>query len=219
MKKIIDDVISIGQHLYQQKYIVGSEGNISCRIDAKNILITRSGVCKGELAKEDILTVNLSGNFKKGSLNPSTEMKLHLAAYQERTDAMAVIHAHPTFSVSLMLAGISLNQAYLPESVLLLGNVPTAEYARPSTDQVPESIREYIKHSDIVLLARHGSITVGKTLKEAYQKLEILENTARVIWLAHQIGNPQPLPVTEVKEIQKLRKSVYGLEYPIIPFD
>jgi L-fuculose-phosphate aldolase len=142
-----------------------------------------------------------------------------LAVYRERPDVQAVIHAHPPVAVSLTLAGISLDQPFLPESVLLLGRIPTAEYARPSTNQVPTSIKEFIRRTDVLLLARHGSIAVGKNLKEAFQKLEILENTARIVWLAKQVGNPLPITEEEVKEIQKLRKTVYGLDYPIIPFD
>jgi L-fuculose-phosphate aldolase len=219
MKKIIQDIITTGQRLYNQKYIVGTEGNISWRINKEKLLVTRSGICKADMNESDIVPIDSSGNVLEREIRPSSEIKLHLAVYQERSDAKAIIHAHPPFAVSLTLAGIQLNQPFLPENVLLLGSVPTADYARPSTDQVPASIRKYIRKTDIILLERHGSITIGKNLKEAFQKLEILENTARVVWLSKQLGDPQPLPDEEIKEIQKLRKSVYGLDYPIIPFD
>jgi L-fuculose-phosphate aldolase len=219
MKRIIQDMISIGQRLYNRKYIVGSEGNISCRINQEKILVTRSGACKGEMREDDIIPIDLSGKVLKKEVRPSSEIQLHLAVYRERPDVKAVIHAHPPVAVSLTLAGIPLDQPYLPECILLLGSVPTADYARPSTDQVPASIEEYIRKTDILLLTRHGSVTVGKNLKEAFQKLEILENTARIVWLAKQVGNPLPMALEEVKEIQKLRKTVYGLDYPIVPFD
>jgi L-fuculose-phosphate aldolase len=219
MKKIIEQFISTGQALYDQKYIVGTQGNFSWRINNKKILVTRSGINKADMCKDDIIAIDPSGNTLEDGAMPSSEIKLHLAVYRERPDARAVIHAHPPYAISLTLAGIQLNQPFLPESVLLLGSVPTANYARPSTDQVPESIKAYIQQTDILLLARHGSITIGKNLEEALHKLEVLENTARIVWLAKQVGNPQPLPADEIKEIQKLRKNVYGLKYPIIPFD
>lgn len=219
MKRIIQDMISIGHRLYNRKYIVGTEGNISCRINMEKILVTRSGACKGEMQEDDIIPIDFSGKALKKESRPSSEVQLHLAVYRDRPDVMAVIHAHPPVAVSLTLAGIPLDQPFLPESVLLLGSIPMAEYARPSTEQVPASIKEFIRRTDILLLTRHGSITVGKNLKDAFQKLEILENTARIVWLAKQVGNPMPMSVEEVKKIQKLRKTVYGIDYPIIPFD
>ena len=144
---------------------------------------------------------------------------MHLGVYRQRPDVKAVVHAHPPYAISLSLAGIALDKPYTPESVLLLGAVPTAAYGRPSTSQVAESIQEYLKKTDIILLERHGSLTVGSTLQEAFEKLEILENTARIVWLARQSGIIKPLPLKEAKEIFALRKEVYGLRYPVIPFE
>jgi L-fuculose-phosphate aldolase len=213
------ELLRMGKLLYQQQYIVATEGNLSCRIDSKNILITRSGVCKGELTPDDLIKVSLNKRTSTGDQRPSTEMRMHLEVYRQRPDVKAVIHAHPPYAVSLTLAGISLNKPYTPESVLLLGAVPTAVYGRPSTSQVAESIQKYLKKTDIILLERHGSLTVGKTLTEAFYKLEILENTAKIVWLTRQAGIIKPLPAKEVRELFALRKEVYGLEYPIIPFD
>ena len=219
MKTVIQEIIKTGQKLYHQKFIVAGQGNISCRVGKNHILATRSGVCKGELTEGDIVELDMQGKVRSSQNKPSSEIKLHLAVYRERADVQAVIHAHPPFGVSLTLAGIRLDQPLLPESVLLLGSVPTAPYARPSTDQVPNSIKSLIKETDTLLLARHGSVTVGKNLNEAFQKLEILENTARIIWLSRQVGSPKPLPAREVREILKLREKVYGIDFPIISFE
>ncbi|OGB62156.1 MAG: hypothetical protein A2Y94_08520 [Caldithrix sp. RBG_13_44_9] len=213
------ELLRIGTLLYQRQYIVASEGNLSCRIDSKNILITRSGVCKGELTPDDLIKISLEKRASTGKQRPSTEMRMHLEVYRQRPEVNAVIHAHPPYAISLSLAGISLEKPYTPESVLLLGAVPTAAYGRPSTSQVAESIQEYLKRTDIILLERHGSLTVGKTLPEAFNKLEVLENTAKIVWLARQSGIIKPLPLKEAKELFALRREVYGLEYPVIPFD
>ena len=213
------ELIRLGRLLYQRQYIVASEGNLSCRIDSKNILITRSGVCKGELTPNDLIKVSLEKRTASGKQKPSTEIQMHLGVYRQRPDVKAVVHAHPPYAISLSLAGIALDKPYTPESVLLLGAVPTAAYGRPSTSQVAESIQEYLKKTDIILLERHGSLTVGSTLQEAFEKLEILENTARIVWLARQSGIIKPLPLKEAKEIFALRKEVYGLRYPVIPFE
>lgn len=213
------ELLRIGKIVYQRQYITGSEGNLSLRIGSNDILITRSGVCKGELTFNDLMKLSLQKNAFNHSQKPSSEWQLHLEVYRQRPEIKAVIHAHPPYCISLSLAGISLEKPYTPESVLLLGAVPTAPYGRPSTSQVSKSIQKYIKKTDIILLERHGSLTVGYTLKEAFQKLEILETTAKIVWLGRQAGIIKPLSLKEAKELFALRREVYGLEYPIIPFE
>lgn len=209
----------MGEILYQRQYITGSEGNLSLRMGSDDILITRSGVCKGELTPTDLIKISLKKNTLNQLQKPSSELRLHLEVYRQRPEIRAVIHAHPPYVVSLSLAGISLEKPYTPESVLLLGAVPTAPYGRPSTSQVSESIQKYIKKTDIIILERHGSLTVGQTLKDAFQKLEILENTAKIVWLGRQAGIIKPLSLKEAKELFSLRRAVYGFEYPVIPFE
>ncbi len=219
MERIKKKIIEMGEKLYRNVLIVATEGNLSVRVDEEQILTTVSGVCKGELTPDDIVLVDLEGKLLKGKKMPSTEIKMHLEVYRQRSDVQAVMHAHPPYVVALSMAGVPLDRPYLPESVLMLGAVPVVPYARPSTRQVPEGIRPYLKRTDTLVLERHGSLTMGKTLDEAYFKLETLEHTARVVWLARQMGEVPVLPADEVKEILKLRKSVYGLNFPIIPFE
>ncbi len=214
-----EEFVEIGRRMYQKNFIIGTEGNLSCRLTEGRLLATVSGVCKWELREEDVVIIDEQGNVLEGKGKPSTEIKMHLEVYRQRPDVQAIVHAHPPYVIALSLVGFRWEVAYMPESALMLGAVPVAPYARPSTHQVPESIREPIRHSDVVVLERHGSLTVGKTLKEAYFKLETLEHTARIIWLAYQLGHPKPLPPEEIGELMKLRKSVYGLTYPIVPFD
>ncbi len=211
-------LIETGKKMYQRGLIIATEGNISCRQKDGTILATASGVCKGEMQEADVVRIDTAGRVLAGDRLPSTEIKMHLEVYRQRPDVGAVVHAHPPYVVALSLIGFGWKKAYMPESAIMLGAVPVAPYARPSTGQVPESIREPIRQSDIVILERHGSLTVGQTLEEAYQKLEILEHTARVIWLALQVGQPEPLPPEEIEALMKLRETVYGLKYPIIHF-
>ncbi|GAB4364391.1 MAG: class II aldolase/adducin family protein [Calditrichia bacterium] len=218
MNQIQQQIIEIGRKIYEKGFIVAAEGNISHRLADDRILTTRRGVCKGELTPTDLVVVDLEGNPVEEGPLPSTEIGLHLEVYRNRPDIQAVLHAHPPYVISLTLAGFSLDQPYLPESALVLGRVPTAPYGRPSTQQVAESIRPFIRKTDVILLQRHGSLTVGKTLSEAFYKLEILEHTAKVVWLARQLRHFLPLDRIEVQELMKLRETVYGLTYPIIPF-
>jgi L-fuculose-phosphate aldolase len=117
-----------------------------------------------------------------------------------------------------MLAGFGLDQPILAESVILMGRVPTAPYARPSTTAVPDSIRPLIRSTDFILLDRHGSLTVGSTLWEAYQKQEMMEHTAKIYRDALLLGEVKLLPPDEIAALNDLRIKRYRIPYRIIPF-
>lgn len=216
---LTQEMISIGKRLYDRQLIVATEGNFTYRIDDHRILATPSGLCKGELKADDLVLINSNGKHLSGKHNVSTEIALHLEVFKQRLDVKACIHAHPTNCIALMLAGRKLDKPLLRESVLLLGNVPTTAYARPSTIQVPESIRPYIQETDCILLDHHGSLTVGKSLNEAYHKLEVMEHTAKCYLTALNVGEVAELSREEVAALMKLREKTYHLSHPIIPFD
>ncbi len=209
MEQVKQELIETGRKMYARGWIVAAEGNLSCRIAPDRILATASGVCKGEMGEDDLVLIDSNGLVLEGNRKPSTEIAMHLEVYRERPEVQAVVHAHPPYVLALSLTGINLDRPYLPESVLVLGKVPFVPYARPSTQQVAESIRPFIHQTDVLVLHRHGSLTVGKSLTGAFRKLEYLEHTAYVVWLARQVGHPNPMPAEEVREVLKLRKSVY----------
>lgn len=86
---------------------------------------------------------------------------MHIRAYQENPEIMAVVHAHPPVATSFACAGISLDQAILTEAVLTIGTIPIAKYGTPSTVEIPDSIAPYCKDYNAVLLANHGGIDMG----------------------------------------------------------
>ena len=219
LNSIYREIIETGKKLLHDGFIVAGEGNISFRLNPNEIITTSSGICKGELREQDLVHTDIAGAVLNPGPAPSTEIKLHLKIYQDRPDVNCVIHAHPPYTISMTLTENLLLKPYLPESVLLLGAVPIVPYARPSTEDVPNRINKYVKKTDIMILERHGTVTVGKTLKEAYQKLEILERTVKILSLAKQMGELRELPGEEIQNLMKLRHEVYGLDYPILPFD
>ncbi len=210
-------IVEVGRLMYNRQYIVGTEGNISARLDETTILATPAGLCKGLLTEADLVVIDLHGNPIKGQRRVSSEIKLHLAVYQERPDVQAVVHAHPPYVLACILTGMPFDRPILAESVVFMGKVPVAPYARPSTEAVPESIRSYIRETDFVLLDHHGSVTAGTDVWDAYFKLELLENTARVYYLASRLGNVRELPVEEWQSLQALRESTYKIQGRIIP--
>ncbi len=210
-------IVEVGQLMYQKGYIVGTEGNISVRLDENRILATPSGFCKGLLTENDLVIIDREGTVLVGSQRVSSEIKLHLAVYDERPDVRAVVHAHPPYCLACMLAGLPFDRPIMAETVVFMGKVPIAPYARPSTAGVGDSIRPWIQQTDFVLLEHHGSVTVGPDVWDAFFKLEMLENTARIYYLAAAAGKVKELPEAEQRALLKLRHTTYQVKGRIIP--
>ncbi len=196
------EMLLVGKRLYEKGFVVATDGNLSVRLGNGRFLVSRSGVCKGDMVDQDLVICDQNGNTIRGK-RVSSEVLLHLAAYKLRPDVLAVIHAHPPVAVSFTLAGVSLDEALLPEVVMALGKIPTSLFAAPASPEGAEVIRTEILHHDAIVLDRHGSVTVGKTLWEAYHKLERLEFAAKVTHLAKSLGEVKALSHEEMTQVQK----------------
>lgn len=204
-------MVEIGRRMYERGYVAANDGNISCRISPDAILATPTGVSKGFMNVDMMLKLDMDGNELSpgGPYKPTSEIKMHLRAYQENPDIMAVTHAHPAAATSFAVAGIGLGNPILTEGVVSLGNVPVARYATPGTQEVPDSIAPFCKDYNAVLLANHGALTWGGTLMEAYYRLESLEYYATVTMYTNNIiGQANMLSCEQVEELLKTRENL-----------
>jgi len=202
-QQLKQDIICICRMLHRKNYLAATDGNVSVRLGDR-LLITPSGVNKGIMEAEQILTVDLYGQVLEGEGKPSSEIRMHLLAYELRPDIAAVVHAHLPYATGCTLAGIDLLEPILPEVVITLGGIPTAPYATPGSIEVPEAIRDFIQEYDALLLSRHGAMTVGRNVVDAYNKMEKLEHTARVVLAARLQGPVSPLPAAEVEKLRAI---------------
>ena len=150
--------------MYARGYTASNDGNISVRLGADRLLMTPKSVCKGFMTPDMMCITDLDGRKLQGDRDPSSEMLMHLEVYRQRPDVQAVVHAHPPTATGFAVAGIPLDRAVLAEVLTTLGSIPIAEYATPSTKELPEAVRKYIKAHDGMLLANHGALTVGGDL-------------------------------------------------------
>lgn len=203
------DIIQIGRLMHQFEFVDGASGNLSARLGPDRILATPSGFAKGALLPEQLIVVDMEGNLAAPAvrgLKPTSELLMHLEAYRQRPDVNGVVHAHPITAVALSIAGIPLTDCIIPEAVVLLGAIPTTPYATPSSAENQHAISELVRTHDAIVLAYHGSLTVGATVWEAYLKLESLEHTAKIIALARLLGTVTPLPPEQVQKLIQTRK-------------
>jgi L-fuculose-phosphate aldolase len=207
------NIVEIGRRLYARGYTASNDGNISVRLDDGRLLMTPKSVCKGFMAPEMMCITDLDGKKLAGDRDPSSEMQMHLEVYRQRPDARAVVHAHPPIATGFAVAGIPLDRAVLAEVVTTLGSVPIAEYATPSTKELPDAVRKYVKAHDGMLLANHGALTLGADLFAAYYKMETIEHFAKISLVARLLGGENLLSRTEVDRLQGLR-GMYGIASP-----
>jgi L-fuculose-phosphate aldolase len=207
------DIVEVGRRMYARGYTASNDGNISVRLGADRLLMTPKSVCKGFMTPDMMCITDLDGKKLQGDRDPSSEMQMHLEVYRQRPDVQAVVHAHPPTATGFAVAGIPLDKAVLAEVLTTLGSIPIAEYATPSTRELPEAVRKYIKAHDGMLLANHGALTVGTDLYSAYYKMETIEHFAKISLVARLLGGENLLSRDEVMRLQELRGS-YGIKAP-----
>lgn len=201
--ELIKLMINIGHRLWERGFVAANDGNISVRIGKNEMLITPTCVSKGFMSPDMIIRMTMDGEVISpgNQYSPSSEFRMHVQVYRERDDVTSVVHAHPPYCTSFAVAGIPLDRCALPEAILTLGKVPVAPYGTPSTEELPDSIKGYIKGSDAILLANHGALTVGADLLTAYHRMETMEHTAKIMHLAMSLGKVNELSKEDVEKL------------------
>jgi L-fuculose-phosphate aldolase len=199
-------IAAAGRRLGTRRLVNGTDGNLSVRLGPFALAVTPSGRRKDELAPGDILAVALDANDEPAGdirRRPSSDIAVHRAAYAARPDAAAIAHAHPPAVLGCLLAGLRPDVAILPEARMVLGRVayvPALPFGGPA---VAAAVAAALRDPTVgaVLLDRHGALTVGRSLDEAIDRLEVLDllcSAWQAAWLAG--GDPRrrvrrrPLP-------------------------
>ncbi|MDO8661774.1 MAG: class II aldolase/adducin family protein [Candidatus Omnitrophota bacterium] len=175
-KSIKKEIIKIGARLYQTGLAVAKSGNISSRLDDKNILITATGTSLGNLKYQDIVKVNSNSLSSSGVSKPSSELPLH-ALIHKNFSAKTILHAHPPL-INGYFAVYSEIKALTFETKLYLGNVPVVPQETPAVTN-PEAVVEALKSSNLVVLKNHGVIAVTDQFSDGLNLIEALEEAVR----------------------------------------
>ncbi len=212
-EQIRADIVEAGRRLYARAYVASNDGNISARLDDRRLITTPKSVSKGFMTPDMMVIVDHEGSKLAGDRDPSSELPMHLEIYRNRPDVHAVVHAHPPHATGFAVAGIPLTRAVLAEVITTLGSIPIAAYGTPSTAELPDAVRKYIKAHDGMLLANHGAVTCGPNVMAAYYKMETIEHFARISLVARMLGGENLISRDEVERLQGLR-GMYGIAAP-----
>jgi len=199
----------VGKRIWQRGFCAGNEGNHSVRLGPDRFLCTPTGVSKGFITPDDLLTIDSLGKpilFNAKKRQPTSEIKVHLSIYQARPDVNAVVHSHPPHATAFALCDQPLPAGIHPEAELFLGHVPIAPYATPSTQAAADAVASVIQpDTNTVLMANHGSVTFSDSLMDAYHKLEILDAYCRLLILARQAGPIRHLDESQTQALRDIK--------------
>jgi len=207
--EIRHEIIDVCKRLYDKNLLAATDGNISYKISDNEILITPSGHPKAYLSPKDFCIMDISGNILHGK--PSSERLMHLQVYKSCPKAKAVVHAHPTHAVAWSIAYpeyMELPNTCLAEIILATGRIPIVPYARPSTQEMGNQLIPFLPECRVMILSKHGGLTWGESLQEAWLGMERLEHSCQMLYLANKLGGLSHLPTDEIEVLKEMRKKI-----------
>lgn len=202
-------ICEYGRQLLDDDLTTGTGGNLSARLDGDRIAISPSGVPYEEIAPADVPVVAADGTVVEGQAEPSTELPMHRAVYEERPEIGGVVHTHSPYATTFA----SLGEA-IPASHYLISftgpEVPVAEYETHATQALGEAAVDALGEAfNATLLRNHGVLTADSTLDSAYTVALMVEYCARIHYQARAIGDPEILPDDEIDRLSEKLDS-YG---------
>jgi len=197
-------VASFMKRLYRQGLTTTSGGNISMRFSDDLIAITPSATDKGRMKWREVGLMNIFGENLIPELKPSIESEMHLAIYRKNLEVKAIIHAHPLFATSFTAMKYKIDTNLTAEACAILGTPKQIPYALMGTRELAELVSEHAIQSDVLLLENHGILTTGANLLQAFDKIEVLENAARMTLITGLVSKKSPLSKSRISEIERL---------------
>ena len=191
------------RRLYKQRLTTTSGGNISLRLNACIIAITPTATDKGRLKWKEVGIMNLNGENLTPHLKPSMESDMHLDIYRKSAAINAIVHAHPIMASAFTASGRMIETNLTAEARVILGEPAIAPYALMGSKKLAKIVSNIARSSQVILMENHGVLTVGSTLFQAFDRLEVLELAAKMNILIDMIGNKKPLSQSRIEELDK----------------
>lgn len=201
LQKLKEEMCDIGRRIYAKGFAAANDGNLSYRLAENEVLCTPTMHCKGFLKPDDLCIVDMDGKQLAGKKKRSSEVLLHLTIMKERPDVKSVVHCHPPHATAFAVAHEPIPQCVLPEVEVFLGDVPITKYETPGGQKFADTILPFVKKTNVVILANHGTVSYGETIERAYWWTEILDAYCRILLLSRDLGRVNYLNAQHTKEL------------------
>lgn len=207
LPKVRAELAAASRTLHRNGWVANHDGNLSVKLTGNRLLITPTAVSKADVDESKLIVVDLQGKVLEGRRKPFSELELHLAIYQARPEAEAVVHAHPPIATAWGVVGQELAPIPLPEMIVSLGDkIPTLPRALPKDAEALKRVAAAAKQHDAMLLSGNGALTWGTSLEMALLRMELVEHLARILSAAKALGPVPPLAPGELAKLLEARK-------------
>jgi len=210
-EKIKTEILAVGCSMLDKGLVAGTWGNISSRIPGTELIaVTPSGKGYHEITVADVVVVGVNGTVIEGDFKPSSELPLHLAIYSARPDIQAIIHTHSIFASACAVAHKGIPPIIEDLVQLAGGSVDVAAYALPGTEALAQNVVLALGDKNAVLMANHGVVGCGQSLREGMMACELVEKAAQIFIYANQIGGAQALNDDDIEIMHKFYVEYYS---------
>ena len=199
LEKLREEVWRANIALPENRLVTWTSGNVSGRhADTGLVVIKPSGVTFPELTPENMAIVDLEGRVIEATHGPSSDTASHLYLYQHRPNVMGVVHTHSNYATAFAAVGKPIPACLTAVADEFGGPVPCGGYAQIGGEQIGQEILRSIGNSPAILMKQHGVFTIGESVEKALKAAIMVEDIAKTVWLAMQIGTPEELPAEEI---------------------
>ncbi len=204
-------ICELNRLLRLEGLVAWTSGNVSGRDPETGLgAIKPSGVRYDSLTPEDIALVDLDGRTTWGEKSPSVDTATHLYIYRHRPDVNGVVHTHSNYATAFAALGEPIPVYLTAIADEFGGPVPVGAYAQIGEEAIGQEIIRSIGASPAILMKNHGVFTVGPTPQEAVKAAVMVEDVARTVYLALQMGRPDEIPDEEVSRAHRRYAEKYG---------
>jgi len=204
-------ICDLHMELPRNQLVTWTGGNVSGRDpDTGYVVIKPSGVRYEEMKPEHMVVVDLQGQIIEGDLKYSSDTASHLYIYRHRPDVGGVVHTHSPYATAFAAVGQSIPVCLTAMADEFGGTIPCAGFALIGGEEIGRQVVEHIGDSPAILLKNHGVFTVGPTPLAAVKAAVMVEDVARTVWLAKQLGEPDVIPEEAVRSLRRRYAEEYG---------
>jgi len=190
------------RRLYKKGLTTSLGGNMSLICPDGHLLITPSATDKGRIKGEEIALLAPSGVNLTPTLKMSMETGMHQSIYKVRNDVKAIVHAHSFYASTFAALASPVNTRLLAEAYTILGEPAYADYDLPGSDSLASLVAAAAKESNVVIMKNHGVLAVGENLLQAFDRIEVLENAAKMTLLTKLLSQKQELTNPQLDELK-----------------
>lgn len=212
-QSIKEQICDIGRRIWMREYCDGNGGNISCRIGPDRFIVTPTGVSKGFMKPDMLCLVDGKGNQLAGTWKRSSEFTTHAAIYNSTPEAVSVCHAHPCHAGAFAIKELPPPPRLIPELEVFVGQVAVASYETPGSPEIAASIAPLAPKHQSIIMGCHGVICWGKSVEDAYFKMEITDAYCRTVILAQSLPGSASIPCEKMDDLLAIKKKM-GLPDP-----